>query len=198
MADPGVILNDTELLLALSKHAKRDLGKDVIDLRDVAVRRLETQLNASKEQHQILLEVLSENFDSALRIINLMLVLLKSRDLDELFHKLLTKVPQAVDVDYVRFVQLTGKSSPPPLVDTTSLAIKNITHAKLEAYLGVQVQDIYDNKVSLRSIAGGDQNIYGNIADQVRSEAIIDLSMDSDFDFTLTFLVLGSTAPEQI
>ena len=48
----------------------------------------------------------------------------------------------------------------------------------------------------MRKVSRGNTNIYGNLASHVKSEAIIDLSLDSDHDFTLTFLILGSTLPD--
>ena len=195
--NPKIITNDPEVLLAIGKNLKKDLGKNVVDLRDMAIRKAERQLNELKDQNQIFLEVLSENYDGSMRVIDFILLLIEAGTLEKVFHWLLTKVPKKIGVDYIRLVQLTGNSLPPPLVDIKSRSIKNLTESQFSSFLGDTAEELYKNKISLRTFSVGDDLIYGNVAEQVKSEAIIDLSMDSDLDFTLTFLILGSSNPNK-
>ncbi len=196
LANPDIILNDPDILLVLGKTQNPDLGENVVDIRNVAINKLEKCLFEAEEFNRVALQAASENFQGAISIFNAILVLLEARSLEEFFHKVLTRIPKLINVDYVRFVQLTGNSSLPPLVDVTSLAVKNLTNHELNRYLGFEGKDLYDDGVVMRRVSKGNSNIYGNLAKHVKSEAIIDLSLDSDHDFTLTFLILGSTLPD--
>ncbi len=196
LSNPDLILEDPEILLVLGKSQNTDLGKNVIDIRNVVINKLEKNLFETEEFNRVALQAARENFHGAISVFNAILVLLEARNLEEFFHKVLTRVPKIINVDYVRFVQLTGNSSPPPLVDVNSLAIKNLTHNQLNKYLAFEGKGLYEEGVVMRKVAMGDKNIYGNLAKHVKSEAIIDLSLDSDYDFTLTFLILGSTLPD--
>ena len=196
LSNPDIILNDPEILLVLGKTQNPALGENVVDIRNVAINKLEKVLFETEEFNRVALQAASENFQGAISIFNAILVLLEARNLDEFFHKVLTRIPKIINVDYVRFVQLTGNSSPPPLVDINSLAIKNLTNSQLNKYLGFEGNELYDKGVVMRKVTKGNNNIYGNLAKHVKSEAIIDLSLDSDYDFTLTFLILGSSLPE--
>lgn len=196
LSNPEIVLDDPEILLHLGKAQNPVLGDKVIDIRTVAINKLEKVLFETEEFNRIALQAANENFQGAISMLNAILILLEARNLDEFFHKVLTRVPKIINVDYVRFIQLTGNSSLPPLVDINSLAIKNLARDELNSYLGVEGKDLYDEGVAMRTVSRGDTNIYGNLARHVKSEAIIDLSLDSDHDFTLTFLVLGSTLPD--
>jgi len=196
LSNPEIVLDDPEILLHLGKAQNPVLGDKVIDIRTVAINKLEKVLFETEEFNRVALQAANENFQGAISMLNAILILLEARNLDEFFHKVLTRVPKIINVDYVRFIQLTGNSSLPPLVDINSLAIKNLARDELNSYLGVEGKDLYDEGVAMRTVSRGDTNIYGNLARHVKSEAIIDLSLDSDHDFTLTFLVLGSTLPD--
>ena len=196
LSNPEIILDDPEILLHLGKTQNPELGDNVIDIRNVAINKLEKVLFETEEFNRVALQAASENFQGAISVLNAILVLLEARNLEEFFHKVLTRIPKIINVDYVRFIQLTGNSSLPPLVDINSLAVKNLTQDELNSYLSVEGKDLYDEGIAMRKVSRGNTNIYGNLASHVKSEAIIDLSLDSDHDFTLTFLILGSTLPD--
>jgi|GEM_PF-1650747 len=195
LENPEIVTSDPDVLIALGKHFKQEFGENVIDLRDMAIKKAEKELNAMHERTKTFRHILTENYDGAIRIINFLSLLVEAEDHDHLFFLMLTKAPQTLDVDYLRFIQITGKSLPPPLVDTRNQTIKNMTQGKFSKFLGKDTAELYDNKIVLRSVVMGDPNVYGNVADDIQSEAIIDLSLDSHFDYTLTFLVLASTQP---
>ena len=102
LADPGIILDDVELMRAIVQAERRGFGRQVVDLRGVLVERLEERLDRLEDTHREVLAAAYDNVAGTAQIHRACLMLLGAEDFAGFLHALTNDVQNTLHVDLVR------------------------------------------------------------------------------------------------
>ncbi|MCA2013359.1 DUF484 family protein [Pararhodobacter sp. CCB-MM2] len=104
LADPGLVLDDPELMRALVLTSERAMGGNIVDLRGMAMERLETRLQRLEETHRAVIAAAYENLSSTNQIHRALLRLLDADRFEGFVLDLGGPVAEILGVDAVRLV----------------------------------------------------------------------------------------------
>lgn len=104
LADPGLVLDDPDLMRALVLTSERAMGGNVVDLRGMAMERLEQRLARLEETHRAVIAAAYENLSSTNQIHRALLRLLDADRFETFVLDLGGSVAEILGVDAVRLV----------------------------------------------------------------------------------------------
>ena len=104
LAEPERLLEDRDVMNALVAANERSMGANIVDLRGIAMQRLETRLDRLEDTHRSVIAAAYENLAGTNQVHRAILQLLEPTNF-EAFMKVLTgEVAQTLRVDMVRLV----------------------------------------------------------------------------------------------
>src|SRR5690606_2308695 len=104
IAEPEVILEDRDLMRALIAANERAMGANIVDLRGIAMQRLETRLDRLEDTHRGVIAAAYENLAGTNQVHRALLQLLDPLDFQEFLRVLTGDVAATLRVDCVRLV----------------------------------------------------------------------------------------------
>ncbi len=174
IAQPDVILDDQDLMHALIAANERAMGGNIVDLRGIAMERLEARLDRLEDTHRSVIAAAYENLAGTNQVHRAVLRMLDPVEFEPFLRDLGGEVAEILRVDCVRLVLETVQSEDDPAVkrlgDVLSVADPGFVDRYLTAGRGGEPR-----QVTLRQMADGDPDIYGEAATWVRSEACLRL-----------------------
>ena len=176
--DPGLILDDAELMRALVKADRRSAGRNIVDLRGVLVERLEERLEDLEYTHREVLAAAYDNVSGTSQIHRACLALLDCADLRGFLVVLSQDVAPMLSVDLVRLgLETEGAEAGEPIEpETYGGALIALPEGGADHYM-TQGRQIGPREVSLRELAKASPDIYGEHAPRIRSEAAMRLDL---------------------
>lgn len=176
IAQPDIILEDIDLMRALVAANEASLGGNVVDLRGIAMERLEARLDRLEDTHRSVIAAAYENLATTNQIHRAVFAMLDPADFEGFLHNLGGRVADILAVDSLRLVLESPQPEGTPAIrkvgDVLSLAEKGFVGGYLDApRAGVERQ------VTLRQCDRGDESIFGERADWIRSEACLRLDL---------------------
>lgn len=116
LAEPERLLEDRDVMNALVAANERAMGANIVDLRGIAMRRLETRLDRLEDTHRSVIAAAYENLAGTNQIHRAVLQLLEPASFEGFIAALKGEVAQTLRVDAVRLVletaQEDGRSDP--------------------------------------------------------------------------------------
>ncbi|ARE39926.1 hypothetical protein RGUI_1785 [Rhodovulum sp. P5] len=190
IAEPTVILDDPDLMRALVAANERKMGGNIVDMRGIAMERLETRLDRLEETHRSVIAAAYENIAGTGQIQRAVLRLLEPVDLPSFLTCLADEVAPILRVEALRIVLEAGEdaANARALGPVLELAPAGFC----DAYIGPERPG---RTVILRETTPGPGTLYDTAARAVRSEALIRMSVGRDG--TAGLLALGSADPMQ-
>ncbi|MBT9382716.1 DUF484 family protein [Pseudooceanicola sp. CBS1P-1] len=195
IAQPDVILEDSALMEALIAANAQALGANVVDLRGIAMARLEERLDRLEDTHKTVIATAYDNLAGTNQIHRAVLRLLDANDFDDFLADLGGEVSDILGVDRLRLVLETAQEQDDPVLDRFGglLAIVDpgsVTHYMEGGRTGTP------RTVILRQTDGYAPGFfYGDMAPQIASEAC--LRLDFGPGRLPGMLLLGSETAEQ-
>lgn len=104
LATPEMILEDRDLMKALVAANERAMGANVIDMRGIAMERLEGRLDRLEDTHRSVIAAAYENVAGTNLIHRAILQMLNPLGFEEFMAGLVTDVAQTLRVDCIRLV----------------------------------------------------------------------------------------------
>jgi len=192
IARPDVILDDTDLMHALIAANERAMGGNIVDLRGLAMERLEARLDRLEDTHRSVIAAAYENLAGTNQVHRAILRMLDPLEFEPFLRDLGGEVAQILRVDAVKLVLESVQNDKDPVIkrlgDVLSVAEPGFIDCYLTHGRGGGVR-----KVSLRQVQEPDPAIYGDQGDWVRSEAC--LKLDFGGSRLPGLLVLGAEDP---
>ncbi len=174
--DPDVILEDRDLMRALITANERAMGANIVDLRGVAMERLERRLDRLEDTHRSVIAAAYENLAGTNQIHRAVLRMLDPVDFEAFLTNLGTEVADILRVDSVRLVLETVQDAQDPalrrLGDVLCVAEPGFVHDYMRAGKGGQVRPVV-----LRQVLPQSESIYGEASTWIRSEALMRLDL---------------------
>ena len=191
ISQPGVILDDQEVMSALIAANEKIMGANIVDLRGMAMDRLETRLDKLEDTHRSVIAAAYENLAGTNQIHRAILSLLDPKDFESFLRDLAGDVSEILRVDAIKLVLESDQNAQDPALARVDDVLSMAREGFVESYL-LQGRDTAARQVTLRQIRDGAE-IYGEKSDWIRSEACLMLDLGAGRQPGL--LLLGSEDP---
>ena len=176
IADPDVILEDHAVMRALIEANERAMGNNIVDLRGIAMERLEARLDRLEDTHRSVIAAAYENLAGTNQIHRAVLKMLDPAEFEGFLKNLGAEVAEILRVDCVRLVLESVQSADDPSLRKLGDVLCVADPGFIDAYLtgGRKVQA---RAVTLRQTMPHSDAIYGETASYIRSEALMRLDL---------------------
>lgn len=195
IAKPDAILDDQDVMHALIAANEKSMGGNIVDLRGIAMERLESRLDRLEDTHRSVIAAAYENLAGTNQVHRAILRMLDPKDFETFLRDLGEEVSEILQVDRITLVLETAQSSDDdPAVQRMDSVLTVVEPGFIDAYLtqgrGGQVR-----QVTLRQTQHASPSVYGEAADWIRSEAC--LKLDFGEGRLPGLLVMGAEDPHQ-
>ncbi|MGR3660466.1 MAG: DUF484 family protein [Paracoccaceae bacterium] len=194
IADPDMVLEDREVMRALIAANESSLGDNIVDLRGIALDRLESRLDRLEDTHRSVIAAAYENLAGTNQVHRAILRMLDPIDFAAFLKDLPTDVAEILRVDSVRLVLETLQDDEDQTLQQLDGVLSIAKPGSVDAYI-TQGNNVPSRAVTLRQIRPESDAIYGDNSDWIRSEAC--LKLDFGPGRLPGMLALGSEDPHQ-
>ncbi|MGD9864878.1 MAG: DUF484 family protein [Pseudodonghicola sp.] len=195
IARPDAILEDRDLMHALIDANERSMGGNIIDLRGIAMDRLEARLDRLEDTHRSVIAAAYENLAGTNLIHRAILRLLDPLEFEVFLRDLGGEVAEILRIDAIRLVlESTQSAEEDPAISRLDSVLTVAEPGFVDRFIA-QGRTGHPRQVTLRQLQRGSERIYGNGADWIRSEAC--LRLDFGTGRLPGLLVMGSEDPHQ-
>lgn len=178
LQEPERFLEDRDVMNALVAANERAMGSNIVDLRGLAMQRLENKLDLLQDTHSSVIAAAYENLAGTNQIHRAILQLLEPASFESFISALTGEVAQTLKVDAIRLVletvQENGDSDPAlrRLGDAVQVAARGF----VVSYL-TNGRDMQPRPIVLRPATLLSASVYGPQAVDIRSEALMQLDL---------------------
>jgi len=176
LAHPEVILEDQDVMRALVAANESGMGENIVDLRGIAMDRLETRLDRLEDTHRNVIAAAYENLAGTNQIHRAILSMLDPTDFETFLKNLAGDVATTLRVDSIRLVLETSQAEDSPALAKVSDILSVAEPGYVEHYV-TNGRSVPARQVTLRQVAPNDGEIYGEKAEFIRSEATLLLDL---------------------
>ena len=192
ISQPNVILDDKDLMQALIATNERAMGGNIVDLRGIAMDRLESRLDRLENTHRSVIAAAYENLAGTNQVHRAILRMLDQIEFEAFLRDLNGAVSEILRVDVTKLVLETVQADSETTVKRLGEALSVAEPGFIDNYLsnrrGGQVR-----KVTLRQVQNSSEMIYGENAEWIHSEAC--LKLDFGDGRLPGLLVMGAEDP---
>ena len=193
-ADPDVVLEDRDVMRALIAASESVLGNNIVDLRGIALERLENRLDRLEDTHRSVIAAAYENLAGTNQVHRAILRMLEPSDFASFLRDLGGEVAAILRVDAARLVLETLRDDEEQPITRLENVLVTTDPGFVDSYL-TQGRNIPVRQVVLRQVQPETDIIYGGARDWIRSEAC--LKLDFGPGRLPGMLVLGAEDPHQ-
>lgn len=196
LSEPERFLEDRDVMNALVAANERALGANIVDLRGIAMQRLETRLDRLEDTHRSVIAAAYENLAGTNQVHRAILQLLDPSTFEGFMKALSGEVAQTLRVDVVRLVLETVQEDgdTDPALRRLGEVLQVAPRAFVDNYLS-NGRNGQVRPVVLRPTTALAAAVYGPRAADIRSEALMKLDLGKGRLPGL--LVFGSEDPHQ-
>ncbi|QQA41681.1 DUF484 family protein [Pelagovum pacificum] len=195
MSDPEFLLEDQDLMRALVAANESAMGKNIVDLRGIAMERLESRLDRLEDTHRNVIAAAYENLAGTNQVHRAVLRLLDAVKFEEFLGSLGGDVADILRVDAMILVLESDHGAEE---EGTLSRLGDVLHVGGPGYVSDYItrgRNMAMRPVTLRQIKAEDDSLYGDKAEYIRSEACIRL--DFGEGRLPGMLVMGCEDPHQ-
>jgi uncharacterized protein len=194
LAKPEVVLEDPELMKALIAANKQTLGGNVVDLRSIAMERLEARLNRLEDTHRSVIAAAYENLSGTNQVHRAILAMMDPMDLTSFLQNLGSEVAEILRVERIQLMLESEEAHTGPTPEPIEGVLLPVEPGTIDAYI-TDARNMPVRKVTLRQVSSVREEIYGPKSDFIRSEAL--MKLDFGTGRLPGLLILGSEDPHQ-
>ncbi|UOA26615.1 DUF484 family protein [Pseudosulfitobacter sp. DSM 107133] len=172
---PDVILDDKDMMHALIAANERSMGGNIVDLRGIAMERLESRLDRLEDTHRSVIAAAYENLAGTNQVHRAILRMLDPIEFETFLRDLGGEVAEILRVDAVKLVLESVQNDNDPAVQRLGDVLSVAEPGFIDSYL-TQNRGGPVRQVTLRQVQNASAEIYGNNSDWIRSEACLKLN----------------------
>ena len=189
---PDVILDDSDVMQALIAANERAMGGNIVDLRGIAMERLESRLDRLEDTHRSVIAAAYENLAGTNQIHRAVIRMLDPLEFETFLLDLGGEVADILRVDSVRLVLESVQNDNDPAVQRLGDVLSVAEPGFIDHYI-TQGRGGSVRQVTLRQVQDAAEPVYGKSAPWIRSEAC--LKLDFGAGRLPGLLVLGAEDP---
>ena len=196
LADPELVLEDRDLMRALISANDRQMGGNIVDMRGIAMERLENRLDRLEDTHRSVIAAAYENLAGTNQVHRALLKILEQPDFETFLKALGNEIAEILRVDRIRLV-LESKDvteSSAATVQKLEDVLTVVPAGFIDLYLS-EGRDGPQRIVTLRQVGDSSEEIFGDAASWIGSEAL--LRLDLGKGRLPGMLVMGAEDPHQ-
>lgn len=194
IAEPETILEDRDLMRALIAANERAMGTNVVDLRGIGMERLEARLDRLEDTHRSVIAAAYENLAGTNQVHRAILQMLDPLSFEEFLKNLGGEVAQTLRVDCIRLVLESVQDAEDPALRRLGEVLFVAEPGFIADYVAGG-RNVSLRPVTLRQTIPSSDQIYGERAGWIRSEAL--LRLDFGKGRLPGLLVMGAEDPHQ-
>ncbi len=194
LAEPALLLDDPDIMRALVAANEAEMGANIVDLRGIAMTRLETRLDRLEDTHRSVIAAAYENLAGTNQIHRAVLRMMDATKFEEFLLDLAGDVADILRVDIVRLVLETASSEDDPAIARLS-DILSVAEPGFIADYVTQGRNVPLRQVTLRHVQPAEDGPYGPGGVEIRSEAC--MKLDFGPGRLPGMLLLGAADPQQ-
>lgn len=191
IAAPETILEDRDVMSALIGANERAMGSNIVDLRGIAMERLESRLDRLEDTHRSVIAAAYENLAGTNQVHRAILQMLDPLSFGD-FLASLKGVAETLQVDSIRLVLETVQQGEDETLDRLHDLLSVADPGFIAEYI-CGGRNVSLRAVTLRPVVPASDALYGEKADWIRSEAL--LRLDFGPGRLPGMLALGSEDP---
>jgi uncharacterized protein YigA (DUF484 family) len=176
LSAPEAVLQDHAVMAALVAASDRALGPNVVDLRAIAMDRMEDRLDRLEDTHRSVIAAVYENLAGTNQVHRATLQLLTPLTFGSFLQTLGTDVAQTLRVDCARLVLETPDTARDPALRGPGATLCVTDPGFVDAYIGTG-PGAPPRPVTLRQTPAGSLLPYGARSGAIRSEALLRLDI---------------------
>ena len=194
ISEPDVLLEDTEIMRALVAANEKSMGTNIVDLRGIAMERLEARLDRLEDTHRSVIAAAYENLAGTNQVHRAVLRLLAPLRFEAFLHALGDDVAAILRVDVIRLVLESVAAGEEAVIGRLDDVLTVVAPGAIDGYITLG-RNLPVRQVTLRQTQPETGEIYGDKAQYIQSEAC--LKLDLGEGRLPGMLVLGSEDPHQ-
>lgn len=194
MSDPQAVLEDQDIMRALITANEATMGGNIVDLRGIAMDRLEARLDRLEDTHRNVIAAAYENLAGTNQIHRAILRMMDATRFEPFLRDLRGEVADILRVDAVRLVLESASNEADPAIAQLSDILSVAEPGFVQDYISLG-RSAPARQVTLRQVSTEDTEIFGDKASYIRSEAC--LRLDLGVGRLPGMLILGSEDPHQ-
>lgn len=194
MSDPDALLEDQDIMRALVAANEKSLGGNIVDLRGIAMERLEARLDRLEDTHRNVIAAAYENLAGTNQIHRAILRMMDATKFESFLGDLRGEVADILRVDSVRLVLESVSSEADPSVARLGNVLSVAEPGFVDDYITMG-RSAPARQVTLRQVRTDDSEMFGDKAEYIRSEAC--LRLDLGTGRLPGMLVFGAEDPHQ-
>ena len=189
---PDVILDDADVMHALIAANERAMGGNIVDLRGIAMERLEKRLDRLEDTHRSVIAAAYENLAGTNQVHRAILRMLDPVEFETFLRDLGGEVAEILRVDCVKLVLESVQNDSDPAVQRLGDVLSVAEPGFIDDYL-TQGRGGNVRQVTMRQVQNASSDVYADMSDWIRSEAC--LRLDFGPGRLPGLLVLGTEDP---
>jgi len=194
LAAPEALLEDNDVMNALIGANERAMGSNIVDLRGIAMERLEGRLGRLEDTHRTVIAAAYENLAGTNQVHRAILQMLDPLSFEDFLRTLNTEVAQTLRVDCVRLVLESVQRDEDPALRKLG-DVRYVAGAGFVGEYRAGGRNVSLRPVVLRQVLPLSDALYGDKAGFIRSEAL--MKLDFGKGRLPGMLVLGAEDPHQ-
>jgi uncharacterized protein len=194
LAEPEVLLEDRDVMNALIGANERLMGSNIVDLRGIAMERLEGRLDRLEDTHRTVIAAAYENLAGTNQVHRAILQMLDPLSFEDFLKALAADVADTLRVDCVRLVLESVQDADDPALRK----LGDVLYVAQAGFVGEYIsggRNVSLRHVVLRQVLPSSDVLYGEKSDWIRSEAL--MKLDFGKGRLPGMLVLGAEDPHQ-
>jgi len=176
MSNPGLVLEDRDLMRALIEASDQAAGDNIVDLRGIAIDRLETRLERLEETHSDVIAAAYENLSGAKQIHRAVLKLMEPATLRNFLTYLRDELPEILRIEALQLLMETDIHSVAPVIRSLGSLIMLVKPGFINEYL-TRGREIPVRRVTLHATLSGNTAVFHSSNREIRSEACLTLDL---------------------
>ncbi|MBU2934848.1 MULTISPECIES: DUF484 family protein [Pacificibacter] len=178
ISEPDMILDDLDVMRALIAANEKSNGGNIVDLRGIAMDRLEDRLDRLEDTHRGVIAAAYENLAGTNQIHRAILRMMDPLDFETFLRDLGGEVADILRVDAVKLLLETKVENEDPVVRKLGDVLVTAEPEFINTYLTLG-RNIPPRDVTLRQITPDTDIIYGDETGFIHSEACMKLNFGS-------------------
>ncbi len=194
IAAPEALLEDTGVMNALIAANERAMGSNVVDLRGIAMERLEGRLDRLEDTHRTVIAAAYENLAGTNQVHRAILQLMDPLSFEDFLKALTAEVAPTLRVDCARLVLESVQGE----ADQTLRRLGDVLYIAQSGFVADYIsagKNVPIRSVVLRQVQPANDLLYGEKAGWIRSEAL--MKLDFGKGRLPGMLALGAEDPHQ-
>ena len=194
IAAPETLLEDSAVMNALISANERAMGSNVVDLRGIAMERLENRLDRLEDTHRTVIAAAYENLAGTNQVHRAIMQLLDPLTFEDFLKALNAEVAPTLRVDCVRLVLESVQGE----AEAALRKLGDVLYVAESGFIGDYLsggRNVPLRSVVLRQVQPSSDTLYGDKSGWIRSEAL--MKLDFGKGRLPGMLVLGAEDPHQ-